>query len=69
MSDELPVPTVGERWIWVPTAFTVHTEAVQLILGAEVRLSGRVIEVNEAHRWFRVEAEFPGGKLRECFKF
>ena len=66
MSD---TPEVGDPFSWIPAAFTVHTDATSDLLGAAVRLSGRIIYVNAAHRWFRAEARFPGGVLRECFKF
>lgn len=60
-------PEVGAPWSWVPTAFTVHGPDTAGILGATVRVNGRVIFVNEAHGWFRAEAAFPGGLIRECF--
>ena len=29
----------------------------------------KVVYINRAHRYFTVEFEFPGGKIRESFKF
>lgn len=29
----------------------------------------KVISVNEKHRYFRVEFDFPGGKIRESYKY
>jgi len=60
---------VGDPYSWIPDAFTNHSEDSSGVLGAVVRLNGRVVQVHEEHRWFRVEATFPGGTLRECFKF
>ena len=62
-------PEVGEPICWVPAAFTEHNTGVAWKLGAADRLSGRIVYVNEAHRWYRAEASFPGGVIRECFKF
>ena len=62
-------PEVGDPYSWAPSAFTEHSNCVAALLGASVMLRGRVIQVNEAHRWFRVEAVCPGGVIRETFKF
>ena len=62
-------PEVGDPYSWAPSAFTEHANNVAQMLGASVMLHGRVIQVNEAHRWFRVEAICPGGTIRETFKF
>lgn len=32
-------------------------------------VTGRVVLINRAHRWFLVEAPLGSGVLRECFKF
>ena len=60
---------VGDSFSWIPSAFTEHSNCTAALLGASVMLHGRVIQVNEAHRWFRVEAICPGGTIRETFKF
>lgn len=62
-------PEVGAPCCWTPAAFTNHTEDSSAILGAAVHVSGRITMVHQAHRWFRVEASFEGGTIRECFKF
>ena len=62
-------PEVGDPFSWAPSAFTEHSNCTAALLGASVMLHGRVIQVNEAHRWFRVEAICPGGVIRETFKF
>lgn len=62
-------PEVGDPFTWSPTAFSVYSSTVGTLLGAASILHGFVIQVNEAHRWFRVEAHCPGGTIRETFKF
>ena len=62
-------PEVGDPICWTPTAFTQNSEQTAGILGVTVRVSGRIVYVNEAHRWYRAEASFPGGTIREGFKF
>lgn len=34
-----------------------------------VEVTGRVVQVNEEHRWYRTAYELPGGTGHECFKF
>ena len=63
------IPEVGDTYSWEPTAFMAFGITAASILQASVTLHGRVTMVHEEHRWFRVEAEFPGGVLRECFKY
>ena len=65
----MSVPEIGDPYSWVPEVFSEHVHLSSIKLGAVARLNGRVVLVNEAHRFFRVEAAFPGGTLRECFKF
>ena len=69
MINSTEAPRVGDPWCWLPAAFTQFTGQQLALMGAADRLAGRVVFVNEAHRFFRVEAAFPGGLLRECFKF
>ena len=63
------IPRVGDPYCWLPSAFTQFTGQQLALMHAADRLAGRVVFVNDAHRLFRVEAPFPGGVLRECFKF
>ena len=62
-------PEVGEPFSWEPAAFTEHCANVATFLGATSRINGRIVYVNEAHRYFRVEGRCEAGILRECFKF
>lgn len=62
-------PELGAPFSWEPSAFTEHGLVVAGFLGAETRLHGRIVYINAEHRFFRVEAAFPGGTMHECFKF
>lgn len=55
---------VGDPVRFVPKAFSrIESCAVPTML------SGRVIYVNESHRYYTVEAECNGVPFRESFKF
>lgn len=58
---------IEDTYTWTPRAF----EGASGICSFEklARVSGRVVYINEAHRYFTVEAEAHGFKLRESFKF
>lgn len=58
---------IGDTYTWTPGAF----EGASGICSFEklARVSGRVVYINKAHRYFTVEAEAHGYKLRESFKF
>ena len=62
-------PEVGAPYRWTPSAFTEHNSGVAGMLGASVRVSGRIVYVDLEHRYFRAEAACEGGVLHECFKF
>lgn len=69
MDDYITAPrdarhSVGDRIAWKPHAFTrIETTEVP------VTLSGRVIYVNDAHRYYTAEAACNGCAIRESFKF
>lgn len=63
-------PKVGDRITFVPNAFLASCQMpMKSFEGMSV--TGTVIQVNEAHRWARVEYDLGGmnGVGRECFKF
>lgn len=62
------VPEPGTAWHWTPSAFTLAKEETP-VRGLTAEVDGRVVYVNRQHRFFRVEGSFPGGVIRECFKF
>ena len=58
---------IGEPFSWIPAAFESASG-----LGSFEKLKtvhGRIIYINEAHRYFTAEAEVNGIRLRESFKF
>lgn len=56
--------TIGDAVVFTPTAF-IHFERIE----APTRLSGRVVYVNAAHRYYTVEAPCNGYVIRESFIF
>lgn len=58
---------IGEPFSWTPAAF----EGASGICSFEKlkTVHGRVVYINEAHRYFTAEAEVHGINLRESFKF
>ena len=59
---------IGEPFSWKPAAFEGSTGIMSL--GSKVNtLHGRVVYINEAHRYFTAEAQINGKRLREGFKF
>ena len=58
---------IGEPFSWKPAAF----EGASGLGGFEKlrTVHGRVVYINEAHRYFTAETQINGKKLRESFKF
>ncbi len=63
------IPEIGDPWSWTPSAFAQYKEAPLDAFKGAGHVNGRVIYVNREHGWFRAEASFPGGTIRECFHF
>lgn len=59
---------IGEPFSWKPAAFQGST-GIMSGTTKETTAHGRVVYINEAHRYFTAEAEAHGYKLRESFKF
>lgn len=57
-------PHIGDKVTFAPSAFTQFER-----ISAPVQLRGRVCYINEAHRYYRVEAECNGYMIRESYKF
>lgn len=55
---------VGDAVSFIPAAFIRYHDAETAL-----RLNGRVVYVNEAHRFYTVEAACNGYKIRESFIF
>lgn len=65
-------PNLGDQRTFVPAAFEgEHQQGLRSIRPeADATVTGTVIYVNEAHRWYRVRFELPDGvPAFECFKF
>ena len=58
---------IGDTFSWKPAAF----EGASGICGFEKlrTVHGRIVYINEHHRYFTAEADINGNKLRESFKF
>ena len=58
---------IGEPFSWTPAAF----EGASGICGFEKlkTVHGRIVYINDRHRYFTAEAEANGIRLRESFKF
>lgn len=57
-------PRIGDRFTFMPDAFSQHEDP-----GKRDRINGRVIYVNEEHRYFTVAGEINGIAIRESFKW
>ena len=58
---------VGDKIRFVPGANLDKSSGFSDVLGQKV--TGTVVQVNEAHRWARAAYETPQGTRYECFKF
>ena len=58
---------IGEPFSWTPAAF----EGASGICNFEKlkTVHGRIVYINEAHRYFTAEADLNGKRLNESFKF
>lgn len=59
---------IGAPFSWKPAAFE-GSNGIMSVTTKETTAHGRVIYINESHRYFTAEAEVHGIKLRESFKF
>nr|DAH31341.1 MAG TPA: hypothetical protein [Caudoviricetes sp.] len=57
---------IGEPFSWKPAAFE-GSNGIMSVTTKETTAHGRVVYINEAHRYFT--ADINGKKLRESFKF
>lgn len=61
---------IGEPWSWTPCAYEAMSGAAnQRSTRGKGSVTGKIVYINSAHRYFVAEAEVQGGKIRECFKF
>lgn len=59
---------IGEPWSWKPAAFE-GSNGIMSVTSKETTVHGKVVYINEAHRYFTAEATVGGIALRESFKF
>ena len=59
---------VGETYSWVPTSWE-GANGIVSSLRTKGTVHGKIVYINEAHRYFTAEADINGNKLRESFKF
>lgn len=59
---------IGEPFSWKPVAFE-GSNGIMSVTTKETTEHGRVVYINEEHRYFTAEADINGNKLRESFKF
>lgn len=66
-----PAPVgVGDSYGFTPAAFyDFDANRAAVLQSCAGKISGTVVQIHEEHRWFRVEAEVNGARIRECFKF
>lgn len=61
---------IGEPWSWTPCAYEVqYGEQDSRSIREKNCVTGKIVYINRAHRYFIAEAEVYGYKLREGFKF
>lgn len=59
---------IGDTYTWTPTAFE-GASGIMSVTTKTMTVHGRIVYINEAHRYYTAEAECNGYKLRESFKF
>lgn len=59
---------IGDPISWKPAAFE-GCNGILSVTTKETTAHGRVVYINEAHRYFTAEADLNGKKLGESFKF
>ena len=60
---------VGDTYSWTPTSYEGASGITEIRGRGKLTVHGRVIYINERHRYFTAEADANGCKIRESFKF
>lgn len=58
---------IGDLFRFIPSCNAENTNGFGEVLRVEV--PGTVVQVHEAHRWYRVSYDTPQGVQHETFKF
>lgn len=59
---------IGETYSWVPTSWE-GVDGIVSALRAKGTVHGKIVHINENHRYFTAEANVDGVVIRESFKF
>lgn len=59
---------IGDTYSWTPAAFE-GASGIMSVTTKETTAHGRVVYINERHRYFTAEADINGKTPREGFKF
>lgn len=59
---------IGEAYSWVPTSWE-GANGIVSALGKKGTAHGKIVYINEDHRYFTAEACVEGAVIRESFKF
>lgn len=59
---------MGETYSWVPTSWE-GSNGIVSALGKKGGVHGRIVYINENHRYFTAEVNVGGVVIRENFKF
>ena len=64
-------PEIGDRITFTPSAFISIGGGPKYTPDGmvPVKVTGTIVEVHEAHRWYRCEYDCLGVILNECFKY
>lgn len=63
------MPYIGQSISWTPCAYcNMDGSANPRSTRGKEKVHGKIVRIYEAHRYFLVEADIFGRKLRECFK-
>ena len=60
---------IGEPYSWAPSAFFAEGWRDAEMAHRKLMVHGRIVYINEAHRYFTAEATVGGVALRESFKY
>lgn len=64
------MPYIGQPIAWTPCAYcNLDGKENPKSTRERKKVRGRIVWINEEHRYFTAEADFNGKKLRESFKF
>lgn len=60
---------IGDAYAWTPECFIGERGGTLGGKPVARKAHGRIVYINQKHRFFMAEAELNGRVIRECFKF